>query len=169
MGTAITQPRSPVASSGNVAEPAKDLVHGVWLAAIGLVAGVGQQTGRAIGALVKKGREVEPRIGETLKKTGGHVSDAANAVGTQLNSVGTRVKRSMTWSAAQPQPGLENKIREVLTTMDLPTREEIKSLLAKIDTLSAKLGQESHRPADSVSSIKLGPESRRLGRRQEES
>ncbi|MGE5646851.1 MAG: hypothetical protein ACM336_13775 [Acidobacteriota bacterium] len=96
-------------------DTAANALRGVWYASLGLAAVIGEETGRIVGTLVKKGREIEPSVLETGRKAGQGVSDA-----------GARLK------------GLADKV-------GFPTRQEIDELKAKIDALSAKLEEATRR------------------------
>jgi poly(hydroxyalkanoate) granule-associated protein len=114
-----------------VRDTAANALRGVWYASLGLAAVLGEETGRFVGTLVKKGREIEPSVLEKGRKAGQGVSDAVEDVGGKLRGLADKVGRGAELA--------DEKVAARLKRMGFPTKEEIEELKAKIDELAAKL------------------------------
>lgn len=61
--------------------PITGVFHNVLLAGLGLITVVGQQSGRIVGALIQKGRRVEPKVADGLRRAGQEIGGAVGGVG----------------------------------------------------------------------------------------
>jgi poly(hydroxyalkanoate) granule-associated protein len=121
-------------SLAQISAPVVGTVRGVWLAGLGLIATLGEQTRRQLTALVDKGKQVEPSISGGLRKAGQQVGSAAQAVGTRVKSVAL-------YPAQVAEASLEYRIHSALDRIGVPTKEEINSLSEKLDKLAARFEQ----------------------------
>jgi poly(hydroxyalkanoate) granule-associated protein len=109
-------------------EAARDALRGFWYASLGLAAVIGEETGRAVGTLVRKGRQIEPRVLEHGRKAGEDLNDAMNEVGGRIKGFAEKVGR-----------GADENVAAALRRMGYPTKEEVEQLNAKLADLAARL------------------------------
>lgn len=114
--------------------PVRGALRDAWWATLGLVAVTGEQAGRALGVLVRKGREFEPTVVE-------HGRRAANAVGETVEGVAGKIGRG----AGRAEAALDEKVSAALKHMGFPTQEEVRELSARIEALTARLEQMAAR------------------------
>ena len=141
-------------------QPSSELVagaaHQVWWALLGLLALGGEETGEVLGALVRKGKEVEPCMSEEIKKAGRGFRDAVTAIGTQLKgigqvskgvsdalgAVGTEVKevgQKIGKASGKVESFLDERISAAVERMGSSTKAEIDSLSQRVEELSSKI------------------------------
>jgi poly(hydroxyalkanoate) granule-associated protein len=99
----------------------------LWLAGLGAVAGVEEGTRDLFGRLVERGQPVEDR----QKKTVEAVVDRANRTAQGLSQL--------------VQDTVEYESREMLKRFNVMTREDVKLLSARLETLSKKLDEYAAR------------------------
>jgi polyhydroxyalkanoate synthesis regulator phasin len=99
-----------------------------WLA-LGLLTTLGEQTTRVAQALVEKGREVEPGVLESVKRTTSGVSEATGNVGAGL--------RRMTAALG------EVRVPAALRRTARPTKEEFERLVEEVKDLRARIEHET--------------------------
>lgn len=141
-----SQPNPAAAAS----EACAGTMRQVWWASLGLLAVVDEKSGRLVDTLIQKGKEFEPSVKECFKKAGKEISDATEAVGTQIKGLGEKVGKA----PAQNLIGaVEEKISATVKRMGIPSKDEIQSLNRKVDELGtkveellAKLGQSTRQP-----------------------
>lgn len=158
MSTTTMQPVLAADLSGEqpISEHAAGAVHQAWWALLGLLAVSGEQTGRLLGVLVRRGKEFEPAMYEGFKKAGKGIrgvvgatgtqlkevgkagkgiSDAVGAVGTQLKGVGQKIGKA----SGKVESIVDERVSAALERMGIPTKDEIQSLSRKVDELTSKI------------------------------
>lgn len=105
------------------------------LAALGALVAIGEGSGKLFQALVEKGRQSEPEARERLKAVGRTVGHAVGTVENAVRHLGDRV-RSL---AERTEDALDERVLAALRRAALPTREEIQTLIARVDALNEKL------------------------------
>ncbi len=102
--------------------------HKIWLAGLGTVKTVGDESGDLFTRLVERGKDVEGRGKKelaTVRKELRKVADKATSkVETRVDDLGERVDRQVT---------------NALHRIGVPTREEIKTLTRRVEELSHKV------------------------------
>ena len=124
-------PNDTLAQPGSTRGAAKHLAEDVWYAGLGLAAVVGEQTGRLVGALVRKGRQVEPSVLDRGRKARHGVSEAVDDVSVRLKDLAAKVGRGAEVADEKMATAIEN--------LGFPTRQQVDELRAKVESLSAKL------------------------------
>jgi hypothetical protein len=84
----------------------------------------GEQAGRALGTLVRKGREVEPAVNQKFED-----------VGSRMKTLAERVGRG----AGRAEVVVEDKVAAALERLGFPTKEDVRELQARIEALTARL------------------------------
>ena len=130
-------PEASLAGTQTVSEPAAGAIRQVWWLSLGLLAVAGEQTGRILDVLIRRGKEFEPSVYQGFKKVGKDISDAAGAVGTQLKGAGQKVGKAPEKAESLVDRGLS----AVVQRMGVPSKDEIRTLNQKVDELSAKIEQ----------------------------
>lgn len=100
----------------------------VWLAGLGAfgLAGSAEEDGRELfDSLVERGREVEGRQLDALEDTVGRTSDR---IGESVAGWGERIG-----------DGVEEGVKTALVRAGLPTREDLRILGQRLDTLARKI------------------------------
>ena len=131
MATTPNNPPDDGRTTGSARNAAKHLAEDVWYAGLGLVAVVGEQTGRLVGSLVRKGREVEPSVLERSRKARHEVSEAVDDVSVRLKDLAAKVGRGAEVA--------DEKLATAIENLGFPTRQQVDELREKVESLSAKL------------------------------
>jgi poly(hydroxyalkanoate) granule-associated protein len=111
----------------------------LWLAGLGAVAGVEEGTRDLFGRLVERGRPVEER----QKKMAEAVADRANRTAQGLGQL--------------VQDTVEYESREMLKRLNVMTRDDVKILAARLETLSKKLDEYAARKEALAAPLILTP------------
>lgn len=118
---------------GHAADAVLGAARGVWLVGLGLVTvGVGlvtvgvSQSGRLVGSLVSRGKDAEPAVFEQGRRATAGIGGMAGAIGDRLKGLVSRKSQ---------EPSADER------TTGAPTRQDIDTLSAKIDELSARVEQ----------------------------
>lgn len=107
----------------------------LWLAGLGVVAGV-EETGREIfGQLVEKGRPVEEKQRQRVEAVTGRAQKTVLGFGQLVEDT------------------LAYESREVLKKLNLMTREDVKILSARLETLSEKIDEYAARKRNAEAEI----------------
>jgi poly(hydroxyalkanoate) granule-associated protein len=130
--------QASLAGKQAASEPGPGTMRQVWWASLGLLAVVGEQTGRLTDTLIRKGKELEPAMKEGFKKAGKEISEATGAVGTQLKGLSQKIGKTPE-KAGSLIGGIEGKVSAALDRMGVPSKDEIQSLSRKVDELTAKV------------------------------
>lgn len=113
----------------------------LWLAGLGAVAGVEEGTRDLFGRLVERGQPVEDR----QKKAVEAVVDRANRTAQGLSQL--------------VQDTVEYESREMLKRFNVMTREDVKLLSARLETLSKKLDEYAARKEATAAPLIITPDS----------
>src|SRR5215216_6385476 len=113
----------------------------LWLAGLGAVAGVEEGTRDLFGRLVERGRPLEER----QKKAAEAVIDRANRTAQGLGQL--------------VQDTVEYESREMLKRFHVMTRDDVKILAARLETLSKKLDEYAARKEALVEPLIITPDS----------
>lgn len=133
------------AQAGRIARELGDNAHQVWLAGIGALARAQSEGSRLFEQLAEEGRQVE----------GGAVPPAAGAAG-RLESLRQSLDAAV--GKAQARAGeawesmgkaFEQRVQQSLRQLDVPTRDDIDALGARIDALTREL-QRTRADADAA-------------------
>ncbi len=134
--TPIDQPNdSTQERTENPISPVAGFLRGVWWASLGLAAVAGEQTGRAVNALIEKGKEIEPTVKERGRKVSENVSEAADNFGEKLKTFATKVGKT----AGQAEVAIDERVTAALGRLGVPNRDEVRELREKLDALTARL------------------------------
>ena len=111
----------------------------VGLAALGALVAIGEGGGRLFQTLVEKGEKFEPEGKERLRsmseKVGKAVGTAAGNVENAVRDFGGRVRNL----AEKGEGALDEKVVAALNRFGVPTREEIRMLIDRVDAMTLKL------------------------------
>ncbi len=105
------------------------------LAALGALVAIGEGGSRLFQSLVEKGEKFEPEGKERLKSVGEKVGRAVGNMENAVRDLGGKVRNL----AERGEEVLDEKVASTLHRAGVPTREEIQSLIAKVDELAARL------------------------------
>jgi poly(hydroxyalkanoate) granule-associated protein len=130
-------PEVSLAATQTASEPAGGAIRQVWWVSLGLLAVAGEQTGRILDVLIRRGKEFEPSMYQGLKKAGKEVSEAVGTFGTHLKRTGQKVGKAPEKAESLVDQGLS----AVSQRMGVPSKDEIRTLNQKVDELSAKVEQ----------------------------
>ncbi len=125
------KPDETAKTADNIAAGARLL----GLAALGALVAIGEGGGKVFQTLVEKGEKYEPEGREHLKAAGAAVGRAVGNVENAARSLGGKVRGL----AEKSEEALDVKVAAALGRAGLPTREEIQTLIDKVDALTAKL------------------------------
>lgn len=101
--------------------------HSLWLAGLGAVAGM-EETGRDLfDRLVERGRPLEKEQGKTLKTT--------------LEKVGERTQETVRELGKLVQDTMEYETKGVLKRLGMLTRDDVKALASRLESLSRKIDE----------------------------
>ena len=112
----------PKATMDSVRENLTEAGRKVWLAGLGVVATVEDQGRKMWGDLVEKGKAFETK--EPTSVIGKFVDQAADQMKSMRGSL---------------ESGITDASRVVLHRMGLPTHDEMQSLIARVEQLTAKV------------------------------
>lgn len=93
----------------------------IWLAGVGAAMTFGEEAGDIFDRLVEKGRKIEGRELQDVRKAFGRAGDRAKDVGTRLGDKA------------------EEGVTAVLHRFGVPTRHEIQKLITRVEQLTAKV------------------------------
>lgn len=110
-----------------VIEQVKAAGRNLWLAGLGAAAEVEEGGRELFGRLVERGRPVEGKLEGTQKKLADTVTEKANKAARELGKL--------------VEETVEFESRGMLKKLNLMTREDVKILTARLETLSKKLDE----------------------------
>ena len=105
------------------------------LAALGAIVAVSESSSRFFRALVEKGEQSEPQARERLEALSRKVGRAAG----RLEREARQLRERACGLARRSERCLDEKVASALRRAGLPTREEIRELMARVDALHARL------------------------------
>ncbi|MGD0200940.1 MAG: phasin family protein [Bryobacteraceae bacterium] len=136
--TPSEEPSQPKPQPGP-AEERPTVLHDLWLASLGVAAVTAEQAGRLLGTLVRKGREVEPRMAEHGRHAANDARKLVADMAAELQDLREKIGRA----AASAEAAIDEKISARVRQMGLTRRQEIEQLKAKIEELTARMEELS--------------------------
>jgi hypothetical protein len=103
-------------------------VQQTWWLGLGLLATLGEQTARVAGALVEKGREMEPFVMKPVRRVASEVSEATESARSRLRRVAGDLG--------------DVRVPAALRGAARPTKEEFEKLVDEVKELRARLGDK---------------------------
>jgi len=131
------------AQAGRIAREMGDNAHQVWLAGIGALARAQSEGSKLFEQLAEEGRQVED-------------GDPTATVGAAARLEGMRQSLDSAFNRAQARAGeawesmgrvFEQRVQQTLRQLDVPTRDDLDALGARIDALTRELQRNSVRGA----------------------
>lgn len=107
----------------------------LWLAGLGVVAGVEESGRELFGQLVEKGRPVEEKQRKRIEEVAGRAQRTVMGLGRLMEDT------------------VEYESREVLKKLNVMTREDVKILSARVETLSGKIDEYAARRRNAEAEI----------------
>ena len=118
-----------------------DSAHKVWLAGLGTVKTVGDESTEIFNRLVDRGRDLEATGTRELESMRGELKKATDKVENRVDELGDRIDRQVT---------------STLHRIGVPTRNEIKTLTQRVEELSMKVDAlVTARPAAAKATVKV--------------
>ena len=105
----------------NLQDELMDSAHRIWLAGLGALAAAEEEGSKVFSRLVERGKDVETKGREQVKE---QVSSAKGRAESAWSGVGEKV---------------DEKLTAALHRLGVPTREEIRTLTARVEELNAKV------------------------------
>lgn len=113
----------------NVTEKARE----IWLAGLGALATAKEEGVRLYDSLVEKGVEFEKKGKKEIESL--------------IDSVKTMAKDTENKVTAKVSETLDDAVKQVLDRFDIPSRDEVKTLIEKVEALTKKVEELSKKPA----------------------
>lgn len=104
----------------------------VWLAGLGALAAVEEEGSKWFNDLVQRGEKME----EEGKK---QLGEAASDVSERQEQATKTVEKSMKDTVGMVEETVSRTVRRVMERLDVPAREEVRSLSVKVDELTRKV------------------------------
>ena len=101
----------------NLQDELMDSAHRIWLAGLGALAAAEEEGSKVFSRLVERGKDVESKGREQVNTAKGRAESAWSGVGEKV----------------------DEKVTAALHRLGVPTREEIRTLTAKVEELNAKV------------------------------
>jgi poly(hydroxyalkanoate) granule-associated protein len=124
----------------SIGNAVKDAAPQIWLAGLGAFAKAQEAGGKLFEALVKEGAALDAK---TRKITGSKVSEARETVESTLGQV--RERSQETWDKLEKV--FEDRVARSLGRLGIPSREELKALNERVDTLARNVQKGAAKPA----------------------
>ena len=102
--------------------------------------------------LVRRGKEVEPLVGEGFEKAGKGVSDAVGSMGAHLKGVGEKFGKA----PRKMESFVDERVSAALERMGVASRADIESLSEKVDELGDKIEELRSEPGTPKRHSKAG-------------
>lgn len=113
----------------NVTEKARE----IWLAGLGALASAKEEGVRLYDTLVEKGEEFEKKGKKEIESL--------------VDSVKTMAKDTENKVTSKVSETLDDTVKQVLDRFDIPSRDEVKTLIEKVEALTKKVEDLSKKPA----------------------
>lgn len=113
----------------NVSETARQ----IWLAGLGALSSAKDEGTRLYDSLVSKGEEFEKKGKKEIESL--------------VDSVKTMAKDTENKVASKVNETMDDAVKQVLDRFDIPSRDEVKSLINKVEALTKKVEELSKKPA----------------------
>ncbi|HVS64443.1 MAG TPA: phasin family protein [Thermoanaerobaculia bacterium] len=144
--TKKTSTRSASAGEeGSAAKELRDSAHKIWLAGLGAMATAEDEGQRFFKRLVERGEDYETRGRERFEDAKGRAEERFERVTERIGST------------------VEEQVNRTLERLGVPSREEIKDLSRKIDSLASKIDKLADKQASATGP---GPVSTETGPKQ---
>jgi len=140
-----------------VGKSVMDSAQQIWLAGLGAFAKAQEEGGKLFDALVKEGTALDAK---TRKFTEAKVSEARGTVESTIGQV--RERSQETWDKLEKV--FEDRVSRSLGRLGIPTREDMKTLNARVDDLSREVRKGSAKTASAKSAAKQ-PAAKRAARK----
>ena len=105
----------------NLQDDLKQSAHKIWLAGLGALAAAEEEGGKIFDRLIERGSEVEAKGKKKAK------------------SAKKKVEKTLDNAWEGIEDGFEAKVANVLGSLGVPTRDEIRTLTERVEQLAAKL------------------------------
>ncbi|MCB1036821.1 MAG: phasin family protein, partial [Acidobacteria bacterium] len=126
----------------NVAEDALSIAQNVWLAGLGALATTQEEGGKLFKRLVEKGEKVDFKgksgLDEKVDKAREKVGEARERIEGQVDKAREAV--SSAWGDLASS--FDDQLGAALHRLGVPTRDEIKTLTARVEALIEKVGEK---------------------------
>ncbi|MGC8794530.1 MAG: phasin family protein [Bryobacteraceae bacterium] len=129
------QEQVPEKPAGEMADAVARGARLLGLAALGAIVAVSEGSSRFFRALVEKGERAEPQARQRLESVSRKVGYAAGRIEKGARDLGDRARGF----ARRGEQFLDERVACALRRAGLPTREEIRELMARVDALGARL------------------------------
>ncbi len=113
----------------NVTDKARE----IWLAGLGALASAKEEGVRLYDSLVEKGEEFEKKGKKEIESL--------------VDSVKTMAKDTENKVTSKVSETLDDTVKQVLDRFDIPSRDEVKTLIEKVEALTKKVEDLSKKPA----------------------
>lgn len=125
----------------SVAEDAMSVANNIWLAGLGALATTQEEGGKLFKHLVKKGEKVDFKgkagVDETVGKARTKVSAAKDRIEVQVD----KAKDAVSDAWGDLTQSFDEQLGGALHRLGVPTRDEIKTLTARVESLIEKVEQ----------------------------
>lgn len=135
-----TAKKSSASRSANAKNNLIDTAQQIWTAGVGALARAQGEGTDMFEALVKKGINLEA---QTRKLANGKVDVVRGAVEDRVENV--REKATDTWDRMEKV--FEDRVQRALTRLGVPTREDLASLIKRVEGLTNELKKQNKAPA----------------------
>lgn len=134
-----TAKKSPASRAVAAKHNLIDTAQQIWSAGVGALARAQGEGTDMFEALVKKGMNLEA---QTRKLANGKVDVVRGAVEDRVENV--REKATDTWDRMEKV--FEDRVQRALTRLGVPTREDLGSLIKRVESLTAELKKQNKAP-----------------------
>lgn len=132
-----SRPETPTAASpgqaGRLGQRVSESAQQVWLAGLGAFSLAQHEGSRLFDSLVKEGKSAEERS----RQSTAHDGSSPDTVETTLGQA--RERASNAWDRLEKT--LEERMQGILRRMDIPSRNDIEALNARLDALEQRLAR----------------------------
>ena len=134
-----TAKKSPASRTDVAKHNLIDTAQQIWSAGVGALARAQGEGTDLFEALVKKGMNLEA---QTRKLANGKVDVVRGAVEDRVENV--REKATDTWDRMEKV--FEDRVQRALTRLGVPTREDLGSLIKRVESLTSELKKQNKAP-----------------------
>jgi poly(hydroxyalkanoate) granule-associated protein len=128
-----------------------DSAQHIWLAGMGAFNRAQEEGTKLFETLVKEGSTLEQK---TRRLATGKVDAVRDAVENRVGAVKERA--SDTWDRLEKV--FEDRVQRALTRLGVPGRDDLQSLIARVDTLNAELRKLGGKPAAAAKPARARPQ-----------
>lgn len=131
----VREPQDTQAAPGAAEDAVARGARLLGLVALGAIVAASEGSTRFFRTLVEKGERAEPKARERLEAFSRKLGRTAGRLEKGARELGDRARRL----ARRGEQFLDARVASALHRAGLPTREEIQSLMARVDALNARL------------------------------